>query len=266
MRLLFAAIMTVCSLMAMAQENLHRAERDAHTACAADASGQERSVAKPIGANRAANGGFESGPWSFEAVNGCQATGGVTKEQAHSGAQSLKLTNKSSFAPNVYGRAFQILFGLEPFTTYRLSCYVKGKNVGIAWIGGGPGWYHRQRFPEGTYDWKYVESLWTTAASADDYELIICTESPTEAVWIDDVKFEPIAIDRAKHDAVIGTFNRSLAAGQKHLAAVKSKIALGERRGGRTGHPSRRKCRPAIPRSRDFAAAVAINGLVGDAA
>ena len=205
MRLLLAAIVTVSSSATIAQE---------------------RSAAKPIGANRAANGGFEDGPWSFDAVNGCQATGGVTKEQAHSGAQSLKLTNKSPYAPNVYGRAFQTLFGIEPFTTYRLSCYVKGKNVGIAWIGGGPGWYHRQRFPEGTYDWKYVESLWTTPASADNYELIICTESPTEAVWVDDVRFEPIAVDRAKHDAVIGAFNQSIAAGQKHLAAVKSKIAL----------------------------------------
>ncbi len=205
MRIWIAAIAIVCSAAAMAQE---------------------RSAAKPIGANRAANGGFEDGAWSFEAVNGCQAAGGVTREQAHSGAQSLKLTNKSPFAPNVYGRAFQVLFGLEPFTTYRLSCYVKGKNVGIAWIGGGPGWYHRQRFPEGTYDWKYVESLWTTGANADDYELIICTESPTESVWIDDVKFEPIAVDRAKHDALMGTFNQSLAAQRTHLAAVNRRIAL----------------------------------------
>lgn len=244
MRLLLAAIVTVSSSAAIAQEH---------------------SAGKPIGANRAVNGGFEEGPWSFDAVNGCQATGGVTKEQAHSGAQSLKLTNKSTYAPNVYGRAFQMLIGLEPFTTYRLSCYVKGKNVGITWIGGGPGWYHRQRFPEGTYDWKYVESLWTTAATADNYELIICTESPTEAVWIDDVKFEPIAVDRAKHDAVIGAFNQSIAVQLKHLAAVKSKIAL---LSGAEEEPVIHLGVhvAAIPRSRDLAAANAIDCMVGDAA
>jgi hypothetical protein len=185
---------------------------------------QVRPATKPIGPNRAANGGFEEGLWSFEAVNGCQATGEVTKEHAHSGAQSLKLTNKSAFGPNVYGRAYQVIFGLEPFTTYRLSCYVKGKNVGIAWIGGGPGWYHRQRFPEGTYDWKYVETLWTTDAAANDYELIIATESPTEAAWIDDVKFEPVSVDKTKHDAAAEKFNQSIVTQQKRLAELKSKI------------------------------------------
>jgi hypothetical protein len=186
---------------------------------------EDRPTTKAIGPNRAANGSFEEGPWSFEAVNGCQATGEVTKEQAHSGAQSFKLGNKSAFAPNVYGRAFQVISGLEPFTTYRLSCYVKGKNVGIAWIGGGPGWYHRQRFPEGTYDWKYIETLWTTDSAAHDYELIIATESPTEAVWIDDVKFEPVRVDAARHDALMGKFNQAIVTQQKRLAEVTSKIA-----------------------------------------
>ena len=205
------------------------------TLCSTAAIAQDQPAAKPIGPNRAANGGFEAGPWSFEAVNGCQATGEATKEQAHS-ALSFKMTNKTTFAPNVYGRAFQMILGLEPFTTYRLSCYVKGKNVGIAWIGGGPGWYHRQRFPEGTYDWKYIETLWTTDAAAPDYELIIAAESPTEAVWIDDVKFEPVRVDKAKHDARMGEFNQSIVTQQKRLAEVKGKIA--RLPGGKTSRSS----------------------------
>jgi hypothetical protein len=112
---------------------------------------------KPIGADRAINGGFEGdGGMSFLSTNGANATGGITKEQAHSGTHSYKLTNKTGFAPNVYARAFQIVTGLEPFTTYRISCWVKGTKSGICWIGGGPGWFNRNQFPKGTFDWTKV--------------------------------------------------------------------------------------------------------------
>jgi hypothetical protein len=186
---------------------------------------QDKLATKPIGPNRAVNGSFEEGGWAFVAAGGCQATGEVTEEQAHGGANSFKLTNKSSLAPHVYGRIYQTILGLEPFTTYRISCFAKGKNAGIAWIGGGPGWYHRKRFPEGTYDWTYVETLWTTDASSDDFELMIATESPTEAVWIDDVEFEPVSTDTAKRDAALAKYNELLTVGQKHLAEVKEKVA-----------------------------------------
>src|SRR6185437_14851319 len=94
--------------------------------CVAQAQSQES--AKPIGADRVQNGGFEQGAdgWPFVAANGCQASGQVTREQAHGGSQSFKITNKSAFAPNVYGKIEQIINGLQPFTTYRISCYVKG--------------------------------------------------------------------------------------------------------------------------------------------
>lgn len=181
---------------------------------------------QPIGPNRAANGGFESeGGWGFSAVNGCQGAGSITTEQAHTGSHAYKLTNATAFGPNVYARAFQVVGGLEPFTTYRISCFVKGEDVGIAWIGGGPGWFHRKPFPKGSYDWTYLESIWTTDAGAGDYELMIATEDPTKAVYIDDVKFEPIAVDAAKRDEVIANHRALVAAQQKHFADVQSKIA-----------------------------------------
>ena len=214
-RLLLASILTLCSTAAIAQGHPE---------------------ATPIGPDRAVNGGFQQGGWAFEAVNGCQATGEVTKAQAHGGAQLIKITNKSAYAPNVYGRAFQVIFGLEPFTTYRLSCYVKGKNVGTAWIGGGPGWFHRQRFPEGAYYWKYVRTLWTTQAVPDDYELIIAVESPTEArgsttcdsslsAWT-----RPGTANRGKVQPVGG-------GEQKGLAEADRQNRTNARRSGQAGHP-----------------------------
>ncbi len=181
---------------------------------------------QPIGPNLAANGGFEEGAWNFAANNGCRATGEATKEYAHSGAHSFKITNQSTFAPNVYARIFQVINALEPFTTYRISCYVKGKKAGIAWIGGGPGWYLRQRFPEGDYDWTYVETQWTTDAGPGDFELMVAAESPTEAIWIDDVRFEAISVDTTKRDAAMATFQQALTARQKQLADVNRKAAL----------------------------------------
>src|SRR6185437_11633733 len=182
--------------------------------------------AKPIGADRVQNGGCEQGPdgWPFVAANGCQASGQVTREQAHGGSQSFKITNKSAFAPNVYGKIEQIINGLQPFTTYRISCYVKGQNVGICWIGGGPGWAHRMAFPKGTYDWTYVDNTWTTDANAGGYELMVATESPTDAVYVDDIKFEPIAVDAARRDAVLAEHAAKLTAQEKHLNDVRRRI------------------------------------------
>ncbi|HTL30385.1 MAG TPA: beta-galactosidase, partial [Tepidisphaeraceae bacterium] len=37
-----------------------------------------------------------------------------------------------------------------------------------------------------------------TGPDAGDYELMVCTESPTKSLWIDDIKFEPIRSDEAK--------------------------------------------------------------------
>src|SRR5690348_13559845 len=83
------------------------------------------------------NGDFESeGGWQWM-TSGAQADWKIDSHEAHSAKHSLLLTNKSGFAPNVYGRSFQNVRGLMPFTTYRISAWAKGKNVGIAWVGGG---------------------------------------------------------------------------------------------------------------------------------
>src|SRR4051812_40761300 len=91
------------------------------------------------GENVVRNGSFESeSAWTYS-VNGANASGKYIADQHHTGAQAYRLTNKSGFAPHVYARVYQTITGLMPFTTYRISCFVKGQKSGIAWIGGGPG-------------------------------------------------------------------------------------------------------------------------------
>ncbi|HTL29933.1 MAG TPA: carbohydrate binding domain-containing protein, partial [Tepidisphaeraceae bacterium] len=115
---------------------------------------------KPI--NLVKNGGFEEeGSWPF-IPSGAVSEGKIVAGIAHSGRHSFWMTNKSAFAPNVYARIVQPQSGLRPFTTYRISCWVKGEDVGIDWIGGGPGWTQRFHFPKGTYDWTEVSAETTT--------------------------------------------------------------------------------------------------------
>ncbi len=144
------------------------------------------------------NGGFEEdGGWPF-IPSGADASGDFVDNVAHTGKRSYHMSNKSGFAPNVYARITQLQSGLKPYTTYRMSCWVKGNGVGIAWIGGGPGWTQRKRFPEGNFDWTQVSMDTTTGADAGDYELMVLMESQVKDLWVDDVTFEPIHSDEAK--------------------------------------------------------------------
>ena len=157
----------------------------------------------PAPGNLVANGGFEQGDagWRFVST-GANATGQIDGAEAHEGKYSYKLTNKSAFAPNLYARIVQEVSGLRPYTTYRVRCWAKGKGCGIDWIGGGPGWATRKGFPQGDFDWQEVSFEVNTDAAPDNYELMVLTESQTEALWVDDIRFEPVKVDQAKQAAV----------------------------------------------------------------
>lgn len=154
------------------------------------------------------DGGFEQGGagWQF-LLSGADAKGELDGAVQHEGKFSYKITNKSGFAPNVYARIQQMVSGLRPFTTYRVSCWAKGKDCGQNWIGGGPGWLTRKGFPQGDFDWQQVWFEVDTGADPDDYELMVLSESKTEALWIDEVRFEPVKVDRAKQEAVYAEIN-----------------------------------------------------------
>ncbi|HSU54462.1 MAG TPA: beta-galactosidase, partial [Candidatus Dormibacteraeota bacterium] len=137
------------------------------------------------------------------------------------GQFSYKLTNKSGFAPNVYARVVQVVTGMQPYTTYKVSCWAKGKGCGINWIGGGPGWFNRHRFPEGDFDWQQVTFEIEAGATPGDYELMVLSESQTEALWVDDVRFEPVHVDQAKQDALYKELDERLERAKRKLEKLR---------------------------------------------
>ena len=85
----------------------------------------------PAQGNLVVNGGFEQGAAGWRYVStGANATGQLDGAEAHEGKYSYKLTNKSAQAPNLFARIVQEVAGLRPFTTYRVSCWAKGKGCG----------------------------------------------------------------------------------------------------------------------------------------
>lgn len=173
----------------------------------------------------ARNGGFEEGGayWSFSA-NGANASGKVVTGEAHSGTNCFRLSNRSGFAPNVYARVTQMVRGLEPFTTYRVSCVAKGTNSGIVWIGGGPGWYLRAPFPKGTFGWTNISIEYSTGEDPPDFELMVLTESETAAVWVDDVRMEPVKSDTARRDALLVRAREQWDALNTQLAGLRARV------------------------------------------
>src|SRR5690349_18732322 len=77
--------------------------------------------------NLVVNGDFAQGAagWQFAAQNGAKATGNLDASARHEGHAAFKLTNRSPQGPHIYGRLFQLVPGLRPYTTYRVSCWVK---------------------------------------------------------------------------------------------------------------------------------------------
>jgi hypothetical protein len=164
----------------------------------------------PAQTNLVCNGGFEQSTACWQFLSQANATGQLDTAEKHDGKYSFKMTNKSGQSPNVFARIVQIISGLKPFTTYKVSCWVKGRGCGINWIGGGPGWYTRTPFPKGDFDWQQISFEVSADADADNYELMVLTESQTEALWVDDIRFEPEKVDRAKQDTVYAGFDAKI--------------------------------------------------------
>ena len=167
--------------------------------------GETNSVA---GGNLVVNGDFEAGGAGWPYVStGANATGQLDEAVQHQGKYAYRLTNKSGYAPNRFARIFQVVPGLKPYTTYRISCWAKGKGCGVNWIGGGPGWGTRNQFPQGDFEWREFSFEIEAGPTPDNYDLMVLTETETEALWVDDIRFEPVRADQAKQAAVFAEIN-----------------------------------------------------------
>lgn len=118
-----------------------------------------------------------------------QATLAVDETIARSGERSVRLTNDTPRSPHVYSR-LRTSVRLEPGETYTLSCFARSGDPGVAWIGGGDGWRIRLPLLETGGEWQRVQTTFTALAEESSFELMILTESPTPALWVDDVQLE----------------------------------------------------------------------------
>lgn len=127
--------------------------------------------------------------WRWEG-GAAKATVAVDTDVARSGKASLRLSNPTPKAPHVFGTLTQTV-PVAPNTTYSFSCHVRSADAGVAWIGGGDKWQHRVTFPRSTGgEWHRVAGRFTTGPGETSFTLRILSESPTEALWIDDVQLE----------------------------------------------------------------------------
>ncbi len=127
--------------------------------------------------------------WGWEA-GAAKATQVVDTQVSRSGKASLRLSNPTTKGPNVYSTLTQAI-RVKANATYTVSCYVKSDDAGLVWIGGGKKWEHRFAFPRDTKgEWQRVVGTFTTTPGETTFTLRILTESPTAALWIDDVQLE----------------------------------------------------------------------------
>ncbi|MDQ1257660.1 MAG: hypothetical protein QG656_2266, partial [Candidatus Hydrogenedentes bacterium] len=141
------------------------------------------------------NGGFEQvdgsnvpAGWSFSCSNGCQGAMEINREIKSEGAQSVRLSSETEESPHVYCGLFQTVGSLIPGKTYRFSLKAKSEDAGACWFGGGPDWATRFFFADETFDWQEFAVEWTCPADYNSFEFRINVDSPTGALWIDDVR------------------------------------------------------------------------------
>jgi len=118
-----------------------------------------------------------------------KATLTIDDTVAHSGQRSVKIANPTAKAPHVYSFLAQDAW-VRPGRGYVLSCYMKSAVPGTVWIGGGARWQHRFAFPATKDVWTRVAGRLETGRDERSFRVMILTESPTRAVWIDDVMLE----------------------------------------------------------------------------
>jgi len=151
-----------------------------------------------VGENLLKNGSFEEiagkwpAHWRWDRRN-TGATMTIDDTRAHLGKRSIKLTNPTPFHAQVYA---QFLYAhpvkVKPNTTYTVSAYVLVESPGIAWVGGATRWRVRVQFPRTPTGgkWVRVQKSFTTWSNETEIRIMVITESPTQGLWVDDVKLE----------------------------------------------------------------------------
>lgn len=156
-------------------------------------------VAEPLQPrhNLSDNASFEQdGPdgipdgWRWDRRN-TDATCVIDTTDAHTGRQSIKLTNSTPQGTHVYG----MLWRHAPITliegkTYTMSVWIKSDAPGRVRLIGGPKWRHKASAVITDGQWRCLSKTFTADSDDSNFIVRITTESPTAGVWIDNVKVE----------------------------------------------------------------------------
>jgi len=135
---------------------------------------------------------------SFEAVEGdnpvhwtwnqrtADSTFTVDTTVAHSGRNSVYLTNNTPYGPERYScLALTTKLPVKPETVYTVSYFVRGQHISRGFFGT---WGCRCRLPRTTGgQWVKVEKTFVTGPGQDSIPVLLTTESPTDGFWVDDV-------------------------------------------------------------------------------
>lgn len=128
--------------------------------------------------------------WHWDRRN-TDATCVVDTSVAHSGRNSLRITNGTPYGPHVYGMLWQI----EPTRlvegkTYTISLWMKSDGHGTVQLIGGGRWEYRTAVSGSDGQWRRAWTTFTATATDVNFILRVNTETPTSGVWIDDIKVE----------------------------------------------------------------------------
>lgn len=129
-------------------------------------------------------------PWHFEPGR-AKATCELYTKDARSGSACLKITNPSTKQPHVFGALTQLSARLSANQPYTISFYIKAKNHGYIWFGGGKTWQHRGVVNKTTPDaWTRVSYTFTPTKEDLPFVFRINIDDKTDGVLIDDVQIE----------------------------------------------------------------------------
>ncbi|HOX36464.1 MAG TPA: beta-galactosidase [Candidatus Brocadiia bacterium] len=148
-------------------------------------------------ANMIRNGDFEESDgaalqfWHWGISNDAKAQMQIDRDTFKSGTASVRLHSETPESPHVYGGISQEV-AVRPRMKYRLSAWVKGRDAGKTWMGGGPGWLTRIQAPRGTFDWQQISCEFVTGPDESTWHLRINIDAITDSIWVDDIRIEEI--------------------------------------------------------------------------
>ncbi len=153
--------------------------------------------AMPCRANLLSNPSFEQidangtpSGWQWDRRN-TDATCVADRTVSHSGRQAIRMTNGTTFGPDVYGMLWRARpVRLTEGKYYTMSAWIKSDGPAGADLIGGGEWRYRASVGAGGGQWRRIWSTFTAGPKDRDFILRITTEHPTRATWIDDVKLE----------------------------------------------------------------------------